>query len=313
MRKVLVSGAGGFVAANLVRRLISEGFEVHGTVREQTDRWRLADIEAEITLHSVDLQDQQLVAQTVAAVKPEWIFHVATHGAYSSQTDRAQIIRTNVSGSANLLSAAVESGCDAFINTGTSSEYGAKDHAPSEDEAVEPNSYYAATKAAATELCRLVALQEQLPVVTLRLYSVYGPWEEPGRLLPSLVASALSGTLPQLSSPDAVRDFIYIDDVVDAYLLAAENPTAGAIYNVGCGRQTRLDELVELCRSEFGINEEPQWDSSQARPWEVPIWVADPQKITNELGWQPRHDLRSGLRELAEWMRGRAELTVRYG
>src|SRR5439155_15874392 len=117
-------------------------------------------------------------------------------GAYSWQDDVGEIVRANVLGTANLLDAVTREGFAAFVYAGTSSEYGAKDHAPSEDEPAEPASAYAVAKTSATMLCRFFARTGGHRVVILRLYSVFGPWEEPGRLLPNLIMPGPAGELP---------------------------------------------------------------------------------------------------------------------
>src|SRR5207248_10756728 len=120
--------------------------------------------------------------------------------------------KTNILGTLHLLQAATEVGCQALVNTGSSSEYGLKDHAPDEEEVLAPNSYYAATKAAATWLCRLTARQQNASMPTLRLYSVYGPYEDGRRLLPNLVRRCLNGDWPPLVAPWVARDYVYVDD-----------------------------------------------------------------------------------------------------
>src|SRR5262249_43082629 len=149
------------------------------------------------------------------------------HGAYTWQTDRERILGVNFFGLRNLLEACRETGVEVLVNAGSSSEYGAKDHAPTEDEAPEPNSDYAVAKAAATMLAGHLGRSGPTRVVALRLYSAYGPWEEPARLVPRLVAFGLRGELPPLVSPELARDFVYVDDVTDAFVLAARSQASG--------------------------------------------------------------------------------------
>ena len=146
----------------------------------------------DVRLHQVDLADAEAVEQVVAAARPRALFHLAAHGAYSWQTDADRILATNIAGTLNVLEASLRHGCEAFVNTGSSSEYGFKDHAPAEDEVLEPNSVYAVAKAAGTMLVRHVGATSEARVSTLRLYSVYGP-EEPRRLMPTLVRARSSG------------------------------------------------------------------------------------------------------------------------
>ena len=201
MKRVIVTGAAGFIGANVARRLLDDGFQPTLLTGPDSDCWRLADLERAARVVQLDLADGDAVANVVAVARPEWILHLAAHGAYSWQTDRAAILRTNVVGTANLLEAARRAEVEAFVNTGSSSEYGLKDRAPVEEDSVEPNSAYAVAKASATMLCRHVAEADGLNVCTLRLYSAYGPWEEPKRLIPALAVEGLQGRFPPLVDP----------------------------------------------------------------------------------------------------------------
>ena len=234
--RALVTGATGFVGANLVRRLLWAGHEIHLLVRRQHNSWRISDIPREhIRLHELDMLDPDALHIAIARIKPEWVFHLAAYGAYSSQRDVDRILQTNVFATANLARACAAAGCDVFVNTGSSSEYGFMERPAREDDALDPRSFYAVGKAAATMFCRQLARETGMHMPTLRLYSVYGPWEEPTRLIPTLIRRGLQGELPPLVDPDISHDFVYVDDVVDAYLLAAKNATMepGAVFNVG--------------------------------------------------------------------------------
>src|SRR5262245_25576497 len=218
-RRALVTGASGFVGSNLARRLLREGHRVDLLLRPGHAGWRLAEIEGEVRQHAATLADRDAVARVIDEVRPDWVFHLAAHGAYSTQRDHLAMIETNVVGTVNLVDACVASGVEALVNAGSSSEYGFKDAAPAETAWLDPNSHYAVTKACATHYGRLTARTHPLRVTTLRLYSVYGPYEEPTRLIPSLIVHGLRGALPPLVAPDVARDFVYAEDVVDAFLL----------------------------------------------------------------------------------------------
>ena len=271
-------------------------------LRPGRDLWRLDGILGDLRRHDGSVSDRARIAEVVRETKPQWIFHLAAYGAYSVQTDLRLMIDTNLNGAVNLVEAAHASGCEAFVNTGSSSEYGFKDHAPAETEVLEPNSDYAVTKSAATLYCQSAARRLGLPIVTLRLYSVYGPYEEPTRLVPTLIREGRRGVLPPLVRPDIARDYVYVEDVCDAYLAAARDASkhAGAIYNVGTGDQTTIREIVDVCRKLLPIREEPSWDTMGARSWDTDRWVSDPSLIKAELGWRARTDLESGLRRTIE-------------
>ncbi len=315
MVRALVTGAEGFLGANLVRHLTAAGHEVIALSRPGGAPWRLEEIAAELRTIELDLCDTAGVERVVAATKPQWIFHLAAHGAYSWQTDIERMIGVNVGATAVLLTAARAAEVQAFVSAGSSSEYGLKRHAPFEGEWLEPNSYYAVTKAAGTHLTALAAA-DGLPAVTLRLYSIYGPWEDPGRLVPALVREATHGRLPSLVGPDTARDFVYVDDCCEALLRAAQRGAPGgpgATLNVGSGRQTTLDELVGLARRALGVTALPEWSTMERREWDTNVWVSDPRAAFEHLGWSASTGIGEGLTRTAAWLREKPRLWERYG
>ena len=305
MTRALITGGTGFIGANLVRRLLRDGHEVHLLVQPGHSSWRIDEIRESVRLHEVNLTDAGSLQPLFRTIRPEWIFHLAVHGAYPSQVDWQKMIVTNVIGTATLLDAALQCGFETFVNTGTSSEYGFKDHAPLEKESLDPDSHYAVTKAAATMHCRFVARSHGVNVPTLRLYSAYGPFEEPTRLMPNIVIRGLAGELPPLVVPETARDYVYVDDVCEAFVLAATVPAdePGAIYNIGTGSQTTLRELVTAARSIMGIKAEPQWGTMANRHWDTSVWVADNRKAMARLGWKPGLTVKEGLSALVDWFR----------
>jgi dolichol-phosphate mannosyltransferase len=304
-RRVLVTGGTGFVGANLVRRLLADGHAVHLLVRSGARRWRLAGIEKDVRLHRAPLDDRAAVERAVGRVKPEWVFHLAAHGAYSWETDLDRIVATNLIGTVNLVRACLRTGFEAFVNAGSSSEYGFKRRAPDERTWVEPNSHYAVTKVAATHFCRLTAAREHVKIATLRLYSVFGPWEDPGRLMPTMVVYGLDGALPPLVDPRVARDYVYVDDVSEAFVRAAvrPHPEPGPVFNVGTGTQTTIRQVVEVARRVLEIRERPRWGSMPNRQWDTSVWVSDSRAIRRALGWKPRYGVERGFRQMVAWMR----------
>jgi nucleoside-diphosphate-sugar epimerase len=224
------------------------------------------------------------------------------------------MLRTNINGTAHLVQACLETGFEAFLHAGSSSEYGFKDHAPSEQEILEPNSHYAVTKAAATLFCRQAAQRSGLRLTTLRLYSVYGPYEEATRLIPTVIAHGLRGTLPSLVDPSVARDFVYIRDVEEAFMRVAACTSAepGAVYNLGTGVQTSIREVVEVARKVLGIPAEPAWGTMPNRTWDSAIWVSDSRKIQATLNWKPRYSFEAGFSEMVACFQQDAALRAYY-
>jgi UDP-glucose 4-epimerase len=300
MRRCLVTGASGFVGANLVRRLLRDGHEVHVFLRPEYQAWRLRGVG--VHAYFVDLADRDQVREMLQRIQPEWVFHLAAYGAYSTQTGFARMAEVNLMGTASLVDACAETGVEAFVYTGSSSEYGYKDHPPREDEILEPNSHYAITKAAATHYCQFMARNTGVNAITVRLYSIYGPYEDPSRLIPTLISYGLQGKLPPLVSPTTARDFVYVDDAVDALIAVAQSVRPGGVYNLCTGVQTSLASVVETARKLMGITVEPVWSSMERRSWDTDIWVGSPAAMEKEIGWRSKIDFEAGLQRTIDWI-----------
>jgi dolichol-phosphate mannosyltransferase len=287
---------------------------VHLLLRPAHEPWRLTEIADSAQIFVADLQNEDAVSRIVATVKPEWVFHLAAYGAYPNQAGIRQMVATNVLGSAALLEASIRAGVQTFIQTGSSSEYGYKDHAAVEEERLEPNSHYAITKATATHYCQFTAKTRDFNAVSVRLYSIYGPYESPGRLIPTLIMHGLRGIFPPLVSPRIVRDFVYVDDAVSAMLQIAASPSIprGSVYNICSGIQTSLEEVVEIARKLMNIPGQPGWSSMEARSWDTEHWVGSPVRTAREVGWRATIDLEAGMQQTVEWLKVHPELLRLY-
>ena len=287
---------------------------VHLILTPGRQYWRLGDSAARHVPHDLDLADLPAVVSLLAAVRPQWIFHLATFGAYPTQNDFDLALKTNVVATSGLVQAAMRQGFESLVVAGSSSEYGTKDGPPRETAGLDPLSYYAATKAAATILCRQLATSYAANLVVLRLYSVYGPFEEPTRLIPSIIAESWNGRLPRLVDPETAHDFVFVDDIVDAFVRCAERTdhVPGAIYNVGTGIQVSLREVVDVARQVLNLEAEPAWGSMPPRPWDTSVWRSDSSSLREVTGWRPRFTFSEGFARTVDWFDARAELRPRY-
>jgi len=294
MKNVLLTGGTGFIGSNLARRLLADGHRVTLLVRPDFTDWRIRDIREDIEIRIANMQSRAEVETQMREAKPDWVFHLAAY----------EMAQTNYLGTIHLVQACLRIGVEVMVHAGSSSEYGFKTHAPAEEEALDPNSYYAVTKAAATQFCRFAARAHMMPIPTLRLYSVYGPFEDPRRFIPTLIVHALEGRLPPLVGPDVVRDFIFIEDVTDAFVALASAPLSdpGSVYNLGTGTQISMQQVVALASELFNLQVQPSWGSMPPRPWDTNIWVSNPGKIMSELDWAPKVDIRQGLKWIARWL-----------
>lgn len=297
---ILVLGAGGFIGANLFRTLRAERADVVAAVHHGPG-WRLADV---ADVRRVDVTVAASVRALLDEVAPRTVLDATAFGGYPFQRDPERIYAVNFTGVVNVVEELARGDLAAYVHAGSSSEYGTNAAGPDEDAPLRPNSHYAVSKAAAAEYLGFAGRSRGLPVVNLRLYSVYGPWEEPTRLVPTVLRAAVDSTPAQLSSPDPVRDFVHVDDVCRAFVLAAARmrpELAGESLNIGTGVQTSVDELVALAAVDHpGL--EPVYGTNEARGWEVPRWYADPSRARELIGWSPSIGLADGLRVTGRWL-----------
>jgi polyisoprenyl-phosphate glycosyltransferase len=304
---ILVLGGSGFVGANLLRTILRYRADAYGTTT-RLPAWRLEDLPPE-HIKQVDLLIDSNLDDLLDAIKPRTICNCVAYGAYSFETDDALIHLTNFTFTTRLLARLERRTIACYVHAGSSSEYGDNAAAPAENASLAPNSTYAVSKAAAANLIHYYGKRKKLPCANLRLYSVYGPREDSSRLIPNVVRRGVEGGYPEFVHAAVSRDFVYIDDVVEAFVDTALNLSEadyGESFNIGTGRKTTIGDVAQAARAEFGIVGEPCFTMPD-RCWDVRDWFADPTKARTRLHWQPRTDFSAGLRQTAAWYKGLAD------
>ena len=299
---ILLTGAAGFVGANLLKRLIKHKLKVNILINKKTNLWRIQNDLNKVNCHFVDITNKTQVQLLIKKIKPKTIFHLAAYGAYPFQNLTEQIQKVNLDATVNLLNACEKYGFEKFINTGSSSEYGFKTKKMSELDMLEPNSYYAIFKAASTLYCQYKSISKNLPISTLRLFHVYGPFEEPTRLIPTLIRQLSNNISPKLVSPKISRDLIYIDDVVDYFLLCCKSKKIdGEIINIGSGENTNIKKIYNTLNSYLKCNIKPKWNSMENRKWDQNIWVSNVKKLDNIFNKKKKIKLEEGIFKFINW------------
>lgn len=299
---ILVIGASGFIGANLLRRCLQSREDVVGTIFYGSS-WRLHDIPA-ANIAFLNLQDPVSVRSVFYRVQPQTVFDCSSFGAYSFEQEYERIHSTNYLSFIRLMEEIAELNLSAYIHAGSSSEYGLNASGPSESDVLVPNSHYAVSKAATSQAIAFYGKVRRIPVVNLRLYSVYGPYEDSSRLIPALCKQSMQGKFPVFANPEVSRDFVHIDDVVVAFINAAIYicpNLVGESFNIGTGIQTSLSSLAYLAKNLFDIQDEPQFNPGFGHAWDVDSWYANPDKAKNILGWTAKIKLEEGLVSTQNW------------
>lgn len=300
---ILVVGASGFIGANLFKLLKAQREDVFAGIRESKG-WRLADV-GEENIVVFDRCDTKKSKKVIETILPKTIFDCTAYGGYSFQDNTNEIYRVNFQSLIDFVTLLSSYSVVAYVHAGSSSEYGSNCAAPVESDICQPNSHYSVSKISAATFLKFVGSQKQFPAINLRLYSVYGPLEDSSRLIPNLIKNALAGKLPPFVDPRTSRDFVYIDDICEAFIKSAINITPsiyGESFNIGTGKKTTISELANLTQKEFSIKEEPEYGTMIARSWDLAEWYANPSKAKQLIGWEARYDLVNGLRATSEWI-----------
>ena len=237
MKKVaLITGCTGFVGSHLAKRLVKEGYDVHCIVRKTSNLDRILEIKKFVTIHKVDLTESEKLKLLAKKINPNYSFHTASVGIHGGiEAEAKQNIETILMGTINLVTALADNRYELFVNTGTSSEYGIKDKPMQESDTCNPESIYAISKLASTQFCSQYARSHNKSIVTLRIFSPYGPSDNPDRFISYITDKIIQKQNLIIENPDAVRDYIYIDDLVNAYISCIKNKSKlkGEIINIG--------------------------------------------------------------------------------
>jgi UDP-glucose 4-epimerase len=314
-RRVLVTGADGFIGSHLVERLVREGAEVRAfCLYNSRGSWGWLDEAAPAVRDAIDVQlgdirDGGLVEAATADV--EVVFHLAALIAipYSYAAPRS-FVETNVVGTLNVLEAARRAGVRRVVHTSTSEVYGTPTELPiRETHPLNAQSPYAASKVGADQLAIAMHRSFGIPVTVLRPFNTYGPRQSARAVLPTIIEQLLAGrTEIHLGRLDPRRDLTYVDDTVAGFVQAAlADGIDGETIQLGTGRSHAIGELFEMACRLVGTNARAIEDPERLRPddSEVLVLESDPSRAAELLGWRPATSLEEGLRRTVEWFRRR--------
>lgn len=301
-RRVLVTGAAGFLGSHLVPRLIEEGAEVCVLDQPNARRWGLF----ERTHLAASLRtDVRTLAEPVhdgSLGDIDAIFHLAAVGVTGDVSDLRQLVTGNIDGTLAVLLAAQRLK-SRLVYCGSCFEYGSGDRW-SEDALPAPTTEYGAAKTAGWLLANAFARRTSLEVISLRPFTMYGPMEPPGRLVPSVVRHALAGRAIDLTPGDQLRDFVFVDDAVEAFVAAATTDAAvGGTFNVCTGTAVTVRDVVHRVLQCTGSRSEARFGALSYRPTELAVLSGDPTHAAQVLGWRARVSLEDGLARTVEWFR----------
>lgn len=302
--RALVTGATGFLGSHLVGHLVRQGNAVAVLVRPGSDRWRIHESLPDVRILEGDLTSVDSWAADAAEFCPETVFHLGWHGVGNRHRNDATQLEGNVQAAVGLARLSVRLGCRAFVGLGSQAEYGPHEGTLDETASTSPTTLYGAAKLAAYHLCRVTLQPTSVRFAWLRLFSCYGPKDNPEWLIPSLISTLLERRLFSLTAGQQLWDYVFVTDAVRAIARVGACDEAQGAFNLGSGTALPLRWIVETVRDlidpglPLGFGEVPY------RPDQVMHLEADISRLRQIVGWEPQVTLADGLARTIDWLAG---------
>ncbi|MDM5154975.1 NAD(P)-dependent oxidoreductase [Bacillus sp. DX1.1] len=301
-KKVIVTGGYGFVGSHLVQRLLKQQAKVAVLTRETSNPWRLKEVLRSIELYKVDIRDKIQVQNAIKKFNPDYIFHLAAYGVNSSNTNYMSAVETNVIGTINIIQAAKLVDCKKIINIGSSSEYGNKTELIHENMVLTPVDIYGSSKASATIIAHQIASENNINIITLRPFGIFGEGEESHKLFCHIILHVLHKRDVNLTLCNQLRDYCYVENIIDVCMLAVEKESVqNDIFNIGSGEIYPLRYYVELLFKHLQTDKKPNYGVLPYRDNER--WVPKPNinKVKKMLSWEPKIAIEEGIIRTINW------------
>ncbi|GAB4491532.1 MAG: SDR family NAD(P)-dependent oxidoreductase [Anaerolineales bacterium] len=316
-KKVLVTGAGGFIGSHLVEKLVAEGAQVRAFVRYNSRadvgllKLTAPEIRSQLEIIGGDLRDEHAMRKAVEGCQV--VLHLgALISIPYSYYHPVEVAQTNVIGTLNILNACREAGIERLVHTSTSEVYGTARQVPiSEAHPLQGQSPYSASKIGADKLAESYHCAFGLPVVTLRPFNTYGPRQSARAVIPAVITQALTQPVIKLGNVNTTRDFTFVQDTVRGFMLAAQTPgIEGKTINLGTGSEIRIGDLVEKIVARVNRPVQIQVEQERLRPEASEVYrlISDNSQARQTLGWQPETDLDSGLDHTIQWIEQHLDL-----
>jgi len=296
---IFITGAGGFIGNHLLKRLIGNGYETVCFNRSFNQNFK-KEFEGKTTMVEGDIRNLQLLINIINRFKPTYVYHLAGSKSRSNRiSEFHESFEINYKGTLNLLEALLNKEyLIKIILLGTMDEYGNSSRVFSEELKEEPNSAYGLSKLSATKLALIFNKQFHLPITILRPSIVYGPEQGSEMFIPAIIHSLKKGEVFKMTAGEQLRDFIYIDDLLEALLLTKDSTNSnGEVINIGLGKSIQLFKLASQIANYNSKSELLRVGAIPYRGSEIMNYKVNIEKAKLLLNWSPKYTINRGLEE----------------
>lgn len=299
-KKIFITGAFGFLGSRLTEALSESGAIIYALAGPD-DKYESATAGRIKNVFKEDIKNREALAKIIEEVKPDFIYHLAAIGSvpYSKDYPLA-VLDVNLGGTINLLEAARHAGCGKFIYISSAEIYEGSRHAVNEGHPISPDSPYAASKAAADYLVLSYNKSYGMPAVVLRLFNIYGPGNYKNVIF-KFIQAALQNDVLKVEGGGQIKDFLYVEDAVEALLLAGGNGGSGEAFNIGSGNAVTIKELADKIISLVGSK--AKIEENNPREIQSKDFFCDYAKIEKAFGWKPQVGMEEGLKKTVDWIK----------
>jgi nucleoside-diphosphate-sugar epimerase len=304
LMRIFLTGASGFVGSFFLQNLLkTRNYNVAVLLRTPESAWRIKEQLPQVQIIQGDLGNPHALESQLIHFQPTAFVHLAWHGVLGK--DRNTLMQwRNVPETIELIELASRVGATHWIGLGSQAEYGPCQNRIDENTPTRPTTLYGASKFAACMLGERICQELGIRFAWLRLFSSYGPTDNPAWLIPYLANTLLDGNKPQLTSAEQLWDYIYIEDVASAIRAVLDTYEASGIFNLGSGTATKLRIIIENIRDSIDPKLSLGFGEVPYRPDQVMHLEADITRLTTLTGWLPKTDISSGLRKTIDWYAG---------
>lgn len=297
---ILITGATGFIGSYVARDLASKGHNVFCILREGSDTTRIDSAKSSLNYVFVDYSDVDSWQSKLPVDQIDGVYHLGWNGVAGS--DRNSLIQvSNIQIAAQIVKLASDLGARFFVSTGSQAEYGPKIGKLNETQSEEPTTLYGKSKLATKSICEHLCQHFDIRFCWVRVFSTYGPMDNPWWMIPSLIKAIDSGEVPPLTLGEQKWDYLHVRDAAAAISSLAFSDNACGVFNLGSGAAPTLRHTVETIRDIIDSNAKLGFGEVPYRPDQVMHLEADIAKFTSATGWQPEVSLEEGLKETVAW------------
>jgi nucleoside-diphosphate-sugar epimerase len=298
MKRVLLTGATGFIGRHCLSALLARGYDVHTVSSRAT-----VQPQPGVYAHHADLLDPAQVAALLADIRSTHLLHLAWYtqpGAYWTAIENIRWVQASL----DLLQSFAAHGGQRVVMAGSCAEYDwTYGYCREQLTPLHPATIYGKSKLALQMLLEAFAEQAQISAAWGRLFFLYGPHEHPGRLVASVIRALLQGQPARCSHGEQVRDFLYVQDAAEAFVALLESDVQGPV-NIASGQPIRLREIIYNIADQLQQRGQIQLGALPAPAQEQPLLVAHIDRLRNEVAWRPAYDLDHGLKQTVHWWKG---------